>query len=101
MCIAVTARGQVFDTELSDLTGFRTKIRDIDNDESLRHFRVEQGKNKMGGTKAAVLYFHIVGKRELLQLFSYSGSEPVIGKQGVSTPYNHDLWIQHLCTLTR
>lgn len=62
MCIAVTARGQVFDTELFNCTGLRTKIRNVYNDESFCHFRVEQGKNKMGSTKAPVFYFHIVGK---------------------------------------
>jgi len=91
MGIAVCSGRQIFRAKFGDLSGLRTKIGNVDNDEFLRNFRVEQGKNKVRAAKACIRYCYIVGKFEIVHLFDYCRAKTVIGKQGVSTPCYHDL----------
>ena len=64
------------------------------------HFRVKERKNKVRAAKACIDYCYIVGKRELLHLLNHSRAKPIIGKQGVSAPCDHNLGIQHCGALT-
>lgn len=91
MGVTISARRQVFHPELGYGSGLRAKIGNIDDDELLRHFRVEQCKNKVRASKACIDYCYIVGKLEHLHLLDYCRAKTVIGKQGVSTPCYHDL----------
>jgi len=95
MGITITARWKILHPELRNGSRFRTKIGNINDHEFFCHFRIKEGKNKMGAAKARINYFYIVGKCEFLQLLNDRWSEPIIGKQGVSTPCDYDLWIQH------
>jgi len=95
MGIPIRAWRQIFDTEFCDGSRFGTIISNIDDYQFFRHFRVEQGKNKMRASKTSIHYHYIVGKREILHLFDYCRAKAVIGKQGVSTPCYNDLRIKH------
>ena len=100
MDIAVTARRQVLDRNTCEITGFSPEIRDINNDQLPCHCRIKQGKNKMRASKASIHGFYIVGEIEATELINECGSEPVIGKQGVATPCDYNLGIQHAGILT-
>jgi len=100
MGIAVTARGQVLDREPCKLTWFSPEVRSIDNDQLLCHAWVEQCKNEVRASQACIHGFYIVGEVEALELLDHFRSEPVIGKQRVATPCDHDLGIQHAGLLT-
>jgi len=56
MGIAIGSRWQILNFQFGDLPWFRTVIGNIDNDEFLRHFRIEQGKNKVRAPKAGIYY---------------------------------------------
>lgn len=98
--IAITARREVIDREPRQLAGFSTEVRGIDNDEFPCHCRIEQRKNEVRASKACIHGFYIVGKTEALELLNHCGTKPVIGKQRVATPCDHDLGIQHAGILT-
>ena len=100
MGIPIRSPGEILDAESGNRSRLRPVISNINDHEFLCHFRVEQCKNKVRAAKARVHYHYIVGKREFFHLFDYCRAKAVIGKQGVSTPCNHDLRIQHGGLLT-
>jgi len=100
MGVTIRTWRQVLDAEFGNGPRLCPVIGNIDDNEFLRHFRVEQRKNKVRASKARIDYHYVVGKREFLHLFDYCRAKAVIGKQGVSTPCYHDLRIQHQVTLT-
>lgn len=100
MGIPVTSGRKVFHPEYRQFTRFGTKIRNVDNDQLPRDFRVYQGKNKMRASKPCIYYLDIVGKFEFGHLLHYGRPEAIVREEWISTPRYQDFRIQHSVTLT-
>jgi len=95
MDIPVAPCRQVLNRKIPDLARLCTKIGDIDDDEPFCVLGIDQGKNKVRTAKSGVHYLYRIGKFEASEFLCNRGTEPVIGKEGISTPCNHNFRKQH------
>jgi len=98
--IPVTSCREVFDIKSSNIPWLASEVGNINNDKLLCDFWVEQGKNKVRAAEAGVHRLDIAREFETKEFLNNRGSEPVIGKEGISTPCNHNFRKQHQVTLT-